>query len=244
MKKFNILLILSALLAIASCNTPESSEVVDSPITRYNIDVVLDGTDRLQTENVVPIISQDEILVMASKMLESGEGTMYITYVDNNSDNNQSAILDFNDPKPEKPEPRPSYVPVSEYRKQKEEPYQNDSTDYEGSKVLHLQSFEKDCENIVQLAYSDVVATNKRGSDVYGAINQAFRLLKPNMTGANKNIIILVSDGVDNVGKEPQPKPDGVDLYLVNGSFSKHSLGDIVDNEFVTINQIIKQIFK
>lgn len=244
MRKFNLLLILSAILAIASCATPESSDVVDSPITRYNIVVVLDGTDRLQAENVVPIVGQDEVLEVATKMLESGVGSMYITYVDNNADNNQSAILDFNETKPNKPEPRPSYVPVSEYRKQVEEPYQNDSIDYEDSKVLHLRSFKKDCENIVQLAYSDVVATNKRGSDVIGAINQAYRLLKPNMTEANRNIIILVSDGVDNVGKEPLPNPDGVDLYLVNGSVSKHSLGDIVDNEFVTINQIIKHIFK
>lgn len=244
MKKFNLLLILSAILAIASCTSPDSSEVVDSPITRYNIVVVLDGTDRLQTENVVPIVGQDDVLIMASKMLESGVGTMYITYIDDNSDNNQVAILDFDETEPKRPEPRPSYVPMSEYREQVEGPYQKKRTAYKDSKVLHLQSFEKDCENIVNLAYSDVVATNKGGSDVIGAISQAYRLLKPNMTEANRNIIILVSDGIDNVGKERHAKPDGVELYLVNGSVDKHSFVDIVDNEFVTINQIIKYIFK
>lgn len=244
MKKFNLLLILSTMLAITSCTATESSEVVDSPITRYNIVVVLDGTDRLQAENVVPMVGQDEALVMASQMLESGVGTMYFTYVDNNSDNNKSAILDFDDNEPKKPEPRPSYVPVSEYRAHTLEPFEKDSIRYENSKALHMHAFERDCALIVEQAYSDVVATNKRGSDVIGAINQAYRLLKPNMTEANRNIIILVSDGVDNVGKELQPKPKGVELYLVNGTVSKHSLGDMVDNEFVTINQIINHIFK
>lgn len=243
MKKIKLLLIISAMLATASCTTSNSSDVVDSPIKRYNIVIVLDGTDRLQAENVVPVVGQAELSDISSKMLSTGVGTLYVTYVDDNSDNNQAAILDFDEKEPVKPGPRPSYLPVSEYR-EKKGIYSTDSTNYENNKKLYLSSFEKDCANILEQSYSDMVATNKRGSDVIGAINQAYRLLKPNITEANRNIIILVSDGVDNVSKQLQPKPEGVEVYLINGSVSKYSLGDIVNNEFVTINQIIKYIFK
>lgn len=246
MKTIELLLIISAMLTIVGCTTPDSSDVVDSPIKRYNIVVVLDGTDRLQAENVVPLVGCEELHEIATKMLEGGCGSLYVTYVDNNSDNNQAAILDFDDREPQKPAPRPSYVPVSEYRTQKLGPFEKDSIRYVNNKTLHMRAFDRDCEPIVEQAYADIVATNRRGSDVHGAINQAYRLLKPNMTEANRNIIILVSDGVDNVGKELLllSKPDEVELYLVNGSVSKHSLGDIVDNEFVTLNQVIKKIFK
>lgn len=243
MKKIKFLLIVSVLLAIVSCTTSNPSDVIDSPIQRYNVVIVLDGTDRLQCENVVPVIGQAELDSISAKMLKLGIGTIYVTFVDNNSDNNQTAILDFDQIEPEKLAPRPSYVPVSEYRKQYEK-YRNDSTAYENNKHIVLSSFKENCTAILEQAYSEKVATNKRGSDVFGAINQAYRLQKPNMSSADKNIIILISDGVDNVGKELQPKPEGVELYLVNGTVSKHPLDEIVDQEYVTINQVIKHAFK
>lgn len=242
MKLIQHLMILFTILICLGCKKLENNNFEITPV-RYNIVVILDGTDRLQTENVVPIVSGDDLQNIASKMLGAGVGTLYVSFVDNNSDNNQAVILDFDEKEPMKPGPRPSYVPVSEYRTQILEPFNQDSIDYANSKALHMRAFDRDCAHVLEQAYSDIVATNKCGSDVHGAINQAYRLLKPNLNGEYRSIIILVSDGVDNVGKELQAKPEDVELYLVNGMVSKHSLGDIIDIEFVTINQVLKNIF-
>lgn len=93
-------------------------------------------------------------------------------------------------------------------------------------------------------AYSEKVAKARNGSDINGALNQALRLLSPNAKKSDVNIILLISDGVDNGGKALSDKPENIEIILLNDNVAKHSYGEFIDNEFVTLNQAINHIFK
>lgn len=245
MKQLQFLLILSVLVvSIVSCSTTGVYESNNTdPIKRYNIVIVLDGTDRLAEENCVPILQPEDIMSIANMMTKNGIGTIYVSWVDDNSDNNQAAVLEYDLTAPNPIPQRPNYVPVSKYNAQIEQ-YKSDSVIWANAKTRIEDSFRLDCNRVITSAYTEKVAKTSKGSDVNGSLNQALRLLSPNAKDSDVNIILLISDGVDNVGKELAGKPEDIEILLVNGNATKHSYGEFIVNEFATLNQAINHIFK
>lgn len=245
MKKFIELAIIIAIMtsAMSSCGSMESKLGNETKtINRYNICLVLDGTDRLTNENGVPQISSSEVVELAKILANKGVGNLYLSYVDANCDNNKVAIFDWHKKRPIELGAKPGYMKISEY-KEIEEKYQSDTLSYSSSLVDAIGMFSRDCERIYNIAYSDEVAKQKNGSDVNGAINQAIRLLRANEQQSDYSYIILVSDGCDNVGKELAFFPQSTQLLLINSNVAKHQYDDIVEREFVTLGQASNYIF-
>lgn len=245
MKKFIELAIIIAIMtsAMSSCGSMESKLGNETKtINRYNICLVLDGTDRLTNENGVPQISSSEVVELAKMLANKGVGNLYLSYVDANCDNNKVAIFDWHKKRPIELGAKPGYMKISEY-KEIEEKYQSDTLSYSSSLVDAIGMFSRDCERIYNIAYSDEVAKQKNGSDVNGAINQAIRLLRANEQQSDYSYIILVSDGCDNIGKELAFFPQSTQLLLINSNVAKHQYDDIVEREFVTLGQASNYIF-
>lgn len=224
MKQLQFMLILSILVvSIVSCSTtgvPESNNMV--PAKRYNIVIILDGTDRLVEENCVPMLQAEDIMSIANKMTTNDIGTIYVSWVDDNSDNNQAAVMEYELTTPTPIPQRPNYVPVSKYNAQIEQ-YKSDSVIWANEKRRIYGSFRTDCNRVIMSAYSEKVAKAGKGSDINGSLNQALRLLSPNAKKSDVNIILLISDGVDNGGKELAEKPENIQIILLNGNVAKHS---------------------
>lgn len=245
MKKMMYLAIMIAMMTVmSSCGSVESKQKKDEPqtINRYNICLVLDGTDRLTNENGVPQISSSEVVKLAKTLAKNGVGSFYLSYVDANCDNNKVAIFDWHKKHPIEPGIKPGYMKMSEY-KEMTKTYKTDSLSYSSSLVDAVGMFSRYCERICNIAYSDEVAKQKNGSDVNGAINQAIRLLRANEQQSDYSYIILVSDGCDNVGKELTFFPQSTELLIVNSNVAKHLYEDIVEREFVTLYQVSNYIF-
>lgn len=78
MKKMMYLAIMIAMMTVmSSCGSVESKQKKDEPqtINRYNICLVLDGTDRLTNENGVPQISSSEVVKLAKTLAKNGVGS-------------------------------------------------------------------------------------------------------------------------------------------------------------------------
>lgn len=245
MKQLKFMLILSVLMAsIVSCSTtgvPESNNPV--PAKRYNIVIILDGTDRLAEENCVPLLQTEDIMSIANKMTTNDIGTIYVSWVDDNSDNNQAAVMEYELTAPYPIPKRPNYMPVSKYNTQIEQ-YKSDSVIWANEKRRLYDSFRADCNRVITSAYSEKVAKTSKGSDINGSLNQALRLLSPNAQKSDVNIILLISDGVDNGGKDLAEKLENIEIMFLNGNVAKHSYRNYIDNEFATLNQAINHIFK
>ena len=208
----------------------------------YNICLILDGTDRLTEENGVPQLSLDEIEYFAQKISDNGKGTLYVTYVDNNCDNNQVAIFEWLEDKPVEHGEKLSYMKMLEYKKQQEEEDVIKNA-YACRKNSALNEFLNQCSVVHELAYSDIVARQKKGSDVNGAINQASRLLRASRVEGIRSYIILVSDGCDNVGKVLENIEEETELIIVNSNVTKHHFHEYVSKEFVSLKQVINYVF-
>lgn len=237
----HLMFMLSTCIFFFSCTTTKN-ESDDSRIYTgfYNICLILDGTDRLAEQNGVPCISCNEITNIARTIAKNGVGCFYVTYVDNDCDNNRIAVFEWTANKPEILANKPLYMQVKEFEeitrasKERLDAY---DTELENS----ILQFDKEAQIICQSAYTDAIARQKNGSDVNGAINQAGRLLSASERGSSH--IILVSDGCDNVGKELLGLSSSSELILVNTNVSKHHYRDIVSKECVTLKQAINYIF-
>lgn len=242
MKNFEFWAIIFAIVAVLlSCSSAGSKQ--NCKIERYNICLVLDGTDRLSNQSVVPEVSSEEIVNFVRSLAKEGHGSFYVSYVDDNCDNNRVAIFEWNQDKPFELGKKPGYMKMSEYEEKKNENEKTLET-YNESLANTIAKFDSDCSKINSLAYSDYVAKQKKGSDINGAINQAIHLLRTNEQQSDHSYIILISDGVDNVGKKLKDFPQSVELFIINSNVAKHQYEDIVSQEFVTLRQAIDYIFK
>ena len=245
MKRFSDWALLFATLSILSaCEVITSGpQDISASIKHFNICLVLDGTDRLSEQNGVPCITNNELLGLAEMLSNKGIGCLYVSYVDKDCDNNQVAIFEWMEDRPQVPGDKPGYMKMKEYNKLKGQ-YLDDKAAYDLLLSDALREFSQDCSAVSEAAYSDAVAHQKRGSDVNGAINQAGRLLRASKNGADISFIIMVSDGCDNVGKELLQLPQSTELLIVNSNVSKHQYRELISNEFVTLQQAVNYIFK
>lgn len=244
MKKIFYLSITVALLVIAqSCSTQDESAFSAKKISNFNICLIIDGTDRLSNQNGVPQVTVTDMEDLAKSLSSCGMGTLYVSYVDNDCDNNQVAVFSHELQKPVDPGKKKDYQTLNEYNSIKAE-FEALKQAYEDNLENAISQFSADCSRITKLAYSDFVAKQKKGSDVNGAINQASRLLKASLQDCQRAHIILVSDGCDNVGKELKSLPETTELLIVNTNVSKHHYSDLVSHEFVTLRQASNYIFK
>lgn len=237
-------IVMTVLLLLQSCGSVKDESVpADSERKNYNVCIILDGTDRLSQSNSVPRIGIDEIVKFARTISEKGKGSLYVGYVDKNCDNNRVAIFEWNQDRPSEIGKKPDYMTVKEYNKKR---HSSDSIAdaYRNSIEAVIMNFRAEIESIQELAYSDFVAQQSRGSDVNGAINQAIRLLRASDGNFEKSYAVLVSDGVDNVGKTLNSLPNSIELLIVNANDSKHQYGDQVSREFVSLSQAFNYIFK
>ncbi|MBQ9587687.1 MAG: hypothetical protein IJR26_07510 [Bacteroidales bacterium] len=237
-------MMMAVLLLLQSCGSVTDESVsADSECKYYNVCIILDGTDRLSQCNSVPRIGVDEIVKFARTISEKGKGALYVGYVDKNCDNNSVAMFEWSQDRPSGIGKKPDYMPVKEYEKQKR--FSDSIADaYRSSIETAVMNSRTEITSIHELAYSDFVAQQSRGSDVNGAINQAIRLLRASDGGFEKSYIVLVSDGADNVGKPLNTLPESIELLIVNANNSKHQYGSMVSKELVTLTQAFNYIFK
>jgi hypothetical protein len=226
-------------------------EVVNEIIPNYNVVLIADGTDIKHNEYAVPIVNIDYVSNFAEKIQQYGCGRLWFGYVDENSENNELVYLDI------KPIPqftnRPERIggePKSQYDtrvKQWEEEhlqYQTDSIKFCNNRQIIMSDWLEKVQELVDIAYSEKIANNKRGSDVFGATNAAIRALKTvPQNSIVKKYIVLVSDGHDNIKKTLDSISDDIELLLVNNSGSKSSFG-INALEFDGLSRMEEYVFK
>lgn len=231
-------------MLVSSCVEPTNNKTVNSEQSdySYNLCLVLDGSDRLSKQNEVPQVSIEQIVELAKTLAANGTGSLYVCFVDGNAQNNKIASFDWWEKRPPKLGEKPGYMKMSEYEKAKNESEQLEEK-YTQDLVNAIESFSRDCSNVIDLAYSDDVAMQKKGSDVNGAINQAIRLLRANEQQTDFSYIILISDGCDNVGRELSYFPQSTELLIVNSCIAKHQYEELVSREFVTLKQVLNYIF-
>lgn len=242
-KKLLLIMATAIMIVLQSCGAiadEKQSELQKT--TYYNICLIIDGTDRLCNQNDVPYVSVAEMESLASFICKNGLGTLYVSYVDKDCDNNKIAIFEQNDIRPSDIGRKAGYVQISKYNKEKEQ-RQKDQDAYDRKEAETINQFSSECDLIVSAAYSNSVAKQQKGSDVNGAINKAIRLLCASEQQDGQSFIILVSDGCDNVGKQLHSLPNDVKLLLVNSNVSKHHYEDIVSKEFASLKQAQKYIF-
>lgn len=242
-KKVMMMLLLAIMACLASCCYTFANETGGNPSdTKYNICLVLDGTDRLSTQNGVPQISADELVEFARSLSEKGGGYLYVTYIDKDVDNNAVAYFEWLEDAPRSLGTKPGYMKVSEYQRLKAE-NEAKMDAYRANLAKAIDEFSSESAAIVKAAYSDAVAKEKRGSDVTGAVNQASHLLRSSDV-SGPSYIVLVSDGCDNVGKEPAPLAPDTKLIIVSSNVTKHPFGDVVLKEYVNFRQVKSYFFK
>lgn len=203
-------------------------DVVETKVANFEITLFVDGTDKIHRECAVPFVDVNFIADLVNKIQKNGQGRLWIGYIDNDNQNNRIAYLEINQ--------APHAIEItgkkrSETSSEYQERYnmetmriKKDSSEFERSNSQKLSVFLKEVQEIIKIAYSDKVAKSKTGSDVIGAINSGTRLLSIINNSTAKQYIILVSDGVDNVGKELHEVPDNLKVILVNNSGSKSQL--------------------
>lgn len=244
MKKKLLLIMAAAMITVLhSCSAVADETQSETQKTdRYNICLIIDGTDRLCNQNDVPYVSVAEMNSLANFICKNSLGTLYVSYVDKDCDNNKVAIFEQHDVRPSDIGPKPGYVQISKYNKKKKQCLKNQDA-YNRKKEEAINQFSTECDIIVSSAYSNSVAKQLKGSDVNGAINKAIRLLRASEQMAGQSFIILVSDGCDNVGKQLHSLPNNVELLMVNSNVSKHHYENIVSKEFASLKQAQKYIF-
>lgn len=232
-----------SVLSVCCTSNREDSQESTLKDARYNIALVIDGTDRNSTQNGIPEVSAEEMVSLAYAITEKGSGSLYVTFVDDNCDNNQVAIFDWVMKKPDEPGEKKGYTPMQEY-KDMVACYNQQKSVYDSTINNDTASFAAECRKLRTQAYSNKVATTTNGSDVNGVINQSVKLLQTSGTDTRKSYIILVSDGCDNVGKELCKLPPNIEVLMVNTNTAKHQYGDSISKEFANLKQAYKYIFE
>ena len=245
--KYIFFLALSAL--VTGCGYSRDERSPEKESASYNICLIIDGTDRLDKQQSIPEVGIDFVMELAEKIQSSGEGTLWLSWVDDNSENNSNAYLKIlSAPVRMVSDKKMDYETRIEYTKRvnmANEKFISDSIEFEKGKTARFSKFRDDVQSLLRLAYSEQVARNRKGSDINGAINLGIRLLNsiPKFDVC-ENHLILVSDLVDNVGKSIVPDTDNISITSVNRSFSKHNLGGLVTKELGSLDQIFEYIFQ
>ncbi|MDH6357802.1 hypothetical protein [Parabacteroides sp. PF5-9] len=239
------LMILTAF--VSGCTSSIKEEIADKPIPNYSICLVLDGTDRRDRQQSIPEVDIQDVLNLAAKVQETGEGKLFLTFIDDNCANNGHSYLNIMQPlkSPRSTYPKKKdYETQAEYNKEKDKimsEFIADSIAFEKSRLERLSSFREKTQEIINEAYSDRVAKNSRGSDINGAISLGVKLLTT--SNASISYLILISDCVDNVKKPLVEIPDNIQIILINNSVSNHQLGDKIKMELSNLEQICETIF-
>jgi len=243
MKKFNFFSITMVIsIMFLSCKTEFQKEEAQE-IQHINIALVLDGSDVMTQENSIPIVSVEEMADWAKAISTNGMGAISVTYVDSDVDNNGApAIFSWREEPPSELGKKPNSESVSAWRRKKSE-NESKKKDYERSLAAASSKFQKECEDIHRKAYNELVYSPKKGSDINGAINQAYHVLLASKEEGDRCYMVLVSDGIDNRGKELSPISPEIEVILVCSNASRHQYGSLVTKEFATLEQAKRYIF-
>lgn len=241
MKTLQTMAIFALSYIFASCQpTTDSAESANSEKV-YNVAVILDGTDRLTNSNAISQISTAELTDLARKIAENGTGSLFVTYVDRDCSNNHFALFEIWELKPKEPGTKKEYVTKNSYDKLVQE-YDAAALEYQQMLADALDRFSYSCEKVTKAAYSDQTASEKYGSDVYGAVNKALKATGVN-DKAKTSHIVLVSDCIHNAKTTALAEvPDCVELIAVNTN-DKDNLGELISKRFLTFDQVLNFLF-
>lgn len=241
MKTLQVLALAALCSIFTSCH--HTADTTESAKTEkvYNVAVILDGTDRLQNSNAISLISTAELTDLARKIAENGTGSLFVSYVDRDCSNNYFALFEMNQQKPQAPGKKKEYIMQSTYDKEVQE-YQMAEIEYQKIVTDALEAFSDNCERVTKAAYSDQTASEKQGSDVFGAVNKALKAIAANES-AQFSHIVLVSDCVHNAPTEKLAEiPPSVELIAVNTS-EGGSLEGLISKQLITFSQLINYLF-
>lgn len=241
MKTLQILALVALCSIFVSCHT--ATDTTESAQTEkvYNVAVILDGTDRIQNSSAISQVSTAELTDLAQKIAENGTGSLFVSYVDRDCSNNHFALFEMNQQKPRAPGKKKEYIMQSSYDKEVQE-YQMAEIEYQKRLTDALEDFSHNCERVTKAAYSDQTASEKQGSDVFGAVNKALKAIAAN-GNAEFSHIILVSDCVHNAQTEKLAEiPQSVEVIAVNTS-EGGSLEGLISKQLITFSQVINYLF-
>lgn len=238
MKTIKILATIAISAALAACK-PATVSIEPEMSQCYNVAVLLDGTDRLANSNAISQVSPESLTAFAERLAASGTGSLFVSYVDRDSGNNAFALFEIWHERPKEPGEKKEHVMQSVYDQQVKA-HEEAVEAYESCLAETVERFSISCRKVVEAAYADEVASAKSGSDVNGAVNKAIRALAANEKSSRSHII-LVSDCIDNVGKELAAMSESTELITVNtnpGDFD-----GIVSKQYVTFEQAADYLF-
>ena len=205
----------------------------------YSICLIVDGTDAQVNQNAVPHISLSEIEKLMDSLSILGYGSLYLTYVDENSANNAVAEWSWYQ-KPPKDVELKTGDGSSELQKKTKEHYTNQKEYWKAQEEARA-AFSLKVDSVLSLAYAKEGTRKSKGSDVYGAVNKALSYVVAD-EGANISLILLVSDLEHNTkNRELLQIPKRTKLFAVGTSLDSNSdLKPI--KEFATFDQVIRYI--
>lgn len=242
MKTLQILAAIAFCSIFSSCITTSYDNVAETDTRVSNIAVILDGTDRFTNSSAITMVSVEELTDLADKIAANGTGSLYVSFIDRDCRNNPFSLFEIWEQRPEKPGPKKEYVMKNAYDKVVQA-YQTEDIEYQQRLTDALVLFSNSCEKITKAAYSDETASEKYGSDVYGAVNKALRAIASNEK-AEISHIILISDCVHNARTEAMLAeiPESVELITVS-SYESGNLEGLISKQFITFNQVINHLF-
>ncbi len=242
MKTLQTMAIFALSYIFASCQPASDSAESANSEKVYNVAVILDGTDRLTNSNAISQISTAELTDLARKIAENGTGSLFVTYIDRNCSNNHFALFEIWEQKPKEPGPKKEHVMKNTYDKLIQE-YEAAVLEYQKMLADALDRFSYSCEKVTKAAYSDQTASERYGSDVYGAVNKALKATLVNEDKAEISHIVLVSDCIHNAKTTALAEvPDCVELIAVNTN-DKDNLGKDISRRFLTFDQVLNFLF-
>jgi len=243
-----IIPILASLILLLTGCTSESTlkqESSNNQVPTYNLYLIVDGTDIISNEHYsVPKVTSIDIVRLVHKVRSVGKGKVFLTFIDDNSENNAIAYLSIPQiPITEEKKPKMDFEARDIYNSRKEKARAIFNKDnYEFTK--NLDTFVQKSEEILADAYSTRVAKIVSGSDIFGAINTANGILKSiSNNTTSQNYILLISDAADNVWKPLFEMPTNVTLLSITNSNSDNMFGDRA-KELPNLDLIEEKIFE
>lgn len=217
----------------------EKSEPVEinesQPVTQSWFYEIVDATDIEDKQYAIPRIDTVHISQIIDWQYQHGGGKYSLTYIDNNSKDNDVKYFAVPAPAHRNPAPVQKEGEISyEYFNQKKnydtylKKFILDSI-CETSKFYHNKRiFLDQCCSFLNNTVYVVGSTTHRRTDAVGSLNASFKSMNLSPVSMNK-FLVLFSDLEDNVGGKLMVQPDDIKVIVVNPvpESTKKILGEV-----------------
>jgi hypothetical protein len=192
-------------------------------------------------ENRTPQIHVADLEPLIAQVVRCG-GELALGIIDNQSN---SVLARLYVPEPGMPPSRPEQRGTPFQLVQARARYESQRTDYD----LTAQRHQADAQRQAQLFRAEAaellsVPHDASRTDVWGAVARSgYFLGEPGTWQRNPRLIAaVVSDVVDNVGRQPVRFPEGAELYLINGAPCLGALTDLNPVRFESFDAAVRYI--